>query len=199
VIDRKKKIKYIQYALFLSGIIVIIFSYSNFEKNEEKIIPLEQQKLIKKKLDNKNKGDVFFNVEYSGLDLSGNRFVLKSKEASTDRENQELIELKEVEADFYFKDDTVLKVYSDFGKYNNRSLDILFRKNVKALYEGSELLAEEANFSNSNNNLTISKNVEVKDKMGILKADKLTFDIKLKTLTIKTFEENKINANLNIK
>ncbi len=199
MIDRKKKIKYIQYALFLSGIIVIIFSYSNFENTEKKIIPLEQQKLIKKRLDGENKGDVFFKVEYSGLDLSGNRFVLKSKEASTNSDNQELIELKEVEADFYFKDGTVLKVYSDLGKYNNRSLDIIFRKNVKALYEGSELLAEEANFSNSNNNLTISKNVEVKDKMGVLKADKLTFDIKLKTLNIKTFEENKINANLNIK
>ena len=42
MIDRKK-IKYIQYALFLSGIIVIIL-VTQTEKNEEKIIPLEQQK-----------------------------------------------------------------------------------------------------------------------------------------------------------
>ena len=61
------------------------------------------------------------------------------------------------------------------------------------------MLAEEANFSNSKNNLTIMTNVRVKDKRGVLYADSLTFDIKLKTLNIKTFEENKINANLNIK
>ena len=67
------------------------------------------------------------------------------------------------------------------------------------MYEGSELLAEEANFSNSKNNLTIMKNVKVKDKRGVLYADSLMFDIKLKTLNIKTFEENKINANLKIK
>ena len=43
------------------------------------------------------------------------------------------------------------------------------------------------------------KNVKVKDKRGVLYADSLMFDIKLKTLNIKTFEENKINANLKIK
>ena len=197
MINRKKKIKLIQYALFLLGALVIILSYTNTKK--VKIIPVEQKKIIEEKINDKTKGDVFYNVEYSGLDLSGNRFVLKSTEASTNQLNQEFIELKDVKADFYFKDDTILKVNSDFGKYNNKSLDIIFKKNVKALYEGSELLAEEANFSNSKNNLTIMKNVKVKDKRGVLYADSLTFDIKLKTLNIKTFEENKINANLNIK
>ena len=197
MIDRKKKIKLIQYTLFLLGALVVILSYTNMKS--AKIIPVDQKKIIKNKIDDKTKGDVFFNVEYSGLDLSGNRFVLKAAEASTNQVNQEFIDLKGVEADFYFKDDTILKVNSDFGKYSNKSLDIIFKKNVKALYEGSELLAEEANFSNSKNNLTIMTNVRVKDKRGVLYADSLTFDIKLKTLNIKTFEENKINANLNIK
>ena len=29
----------------------------------------------------KNEDDIFYNIEYSGLDLVGNRYILKSKEA----------------------------------------------------------------------------------------------------------------------
>ena len=34
----------------------------------------------------------FYNIEYSGLDLSGNRYILKSKEARNNKENQEIVE-----------------------------------------------------------------------------------------------------------
>ena len=40
--------------------------------------------------------------------------------------------MKFVEAIFYFKDDTVLNVWSDNGIYNNKTLDMNFDGNVKA-------------------------------------------------------------------
>ena len=43
--------------------------------------------------------------------------------------------MKFVEAKFYFKDDTVLQVKSDFGIYNNKTLDMNFKGNVIASYE----------------------------------------------------------------
>jgi len=197
--ERKKKLRIVQLSLLLIGSLVIFFSYS-YEKFSErgKIIEIEKQKILKKKIKDNIPGDVFYNIEYSGLDLSGNRFILKSKEANT-TENKELVDLKKVEAIFYFKDDTILNVWSDFGVYNNKSLDIIFKKNVKAIYEESRLFSENASFSNSQNALTISDNVRVIDKKGTLNADKLFFDINLKTLNIETFNDNKINANLNVK
>ena len=36
--------------------------------------------------------------------------------------------MKFVEAIFYFKDDTVLNVRSDYGTYNNKTLDMYFNK-----------------------------------------------------------------------
>ena len=48
--------------------------------------------------------------------------------------------MKFVEANFYFKDNTVLNVLSDKGTYNNKTLDMIFDENVKAKYEGSGLL-----------------------------------------------------------
>ena len=52
--------------------------------------------------------------------------------------------MKIVGAVFYFNDDTVLYVEADKGIYNNKTLDMIFEKNVEADYLGSELFAEKA-------------------------------------------------------
>ena len=97
------------------------------------------------------------------------------------------------------KDDTVLKVFSDEGVYNNKTLDMLFSKNVKASYEGSKLSAQRAEFSNSESYLIISQDVEVNDEKGTLFADKLLFDVEKQSLNIVAFYKNKVNANINLK
>ena len=88
----------------------------------------------------KSDKDVFYNISYSGLDLAGNRYKLTSKEAYNDKVKEELVNMKSVEAIFYFKDDTILIVKSNKGIYNNRILDMKFIGNVEANYSGSELL-----------------------------------------------------------
>ena len=201
---RKKKLKFIQIALILLGLIIIFFTYSkNFQKDQGKEILSKDAKIkITKELDSKkntSEGNKFFNIEYSGFDLSGNRYILKSKEATINPSDEELIFMVDVEAIFYFKDDTNLQVFSKSGIYNNKTLDMKFKENVKAFYENSKLLANEAEYSNSLGFLTISDNVRVDDARGNLIADKLFFDIKKQTLNIDSFNDGKINANINIK
>ena len=199
MIERKKKLRITQFILLISGLLIIFFTYINKEKfPSEQFINIGTQEKIEKQLSNQE-GDVFFDIEYTGLDLAGNRYVLKSKEAITDKLNQERIKMKNVEAIFYFKDDTILKVWSEEGTYNNRTLDMIFNRNIKALYEGSELYAQRADFSNSNGYLTITEDVKVKDFRGTMVADKLLFDIKKQTLDIASFNDGKINANINLK
>ena len=107
--------------------------------------------------------------------------------------------MKFVEVNFYFKDGTILNVTSDKGIYNNKTLDMEFDRNVEAVYEGSNLFAEKANYSNSKSFLEISENVVVSDPKGTIAADKLFFDIKKQNLNIISFNNNKINANVNVK
>jgi lipopolysaccharide assembly outer membrane protein LptD (OstA) len=106
--------------------------------------------------------------------------------------------MKIVNAFFYFKDGTILEVQSDAAIYNNKTLDMSFDGDVKALYEGSTLFADKAEYSNLKNYLTISQNVVVKDIRGSVFADKLFFDLKKHTLNIKSFNNNKVNANVNL-
>ena len=198
--ERKKKLRVTQIILLFLGVLIIFFSYGKNERSvKEIIIPDETRDKIKKQLaDQSQQGDTFFNIEYSGLDLAGNRFVLKSAEA-TNPSDEKLVYMKLVEAIFYFKDNTILYVKSKDGIYNNSTLDMKFSNNVEAKYEGSELFAQEAEYSNSKSYLTISKNVKIKDFRGTMVADQLLFDIKKQTLNVSSLNEGKVNANLNLK
>jgi len=199
MIDRKKKLRIIQIALLILGTITIFFTYyANNNETENKIVSKVKRDEIKD-LSSENDKDVFFNIEYSGLDLAGNRYKLKSEEAFTKKEKQEIVYMKFVEAFFYFKDNTVLKVKSNNGVYNNRTLDMNFEGEVIANYEKSRLTADKAVYSNSKGFLVISDNVTVKDVRGTMIADELLFDIKKQTLNIASFNEGKINANINLK
>ena len=200
MIERKKKIKIIQVSLLLVGVLIIFFTYIKKENtSENKIISTEAQKKIKKQMKNQSEKDIFYNIEYSGLDLAGNRYILKANEATTDELNQDIINMKSVTSIFYFKDGTVLNVSSNTGIYNNKTLDMFFSENVEASYIESTLFADKAEYSNSESFLTITNNVIIEDSRGTMIADKLFFDIKKQTLKIAAFKDNKINANINLK
>lgn len=196
---RKKRLKLIQLSMFLLGLIIIFFTYKQEAHDDKKVISTEIHKMVEKQMSNNiNTGDVFYNIQYTGLDMSGNRYILKSKEAYNDKFNQEIVVMKSVDATFYFKDGSILKVNSNKGRYNNKSLDMIFENNVKAKYNQSELFANKAEYSNKIGFLTISEKVKIKDSRGTMYADKLLFDIKNQTLNIASFEENKINAKIEI-
>tara|TARA_B100000886_G_scaffold303867_1_gene234759 strand:- start:15 stop:617 length:603 start_codon:yes stop_codon:yes gene_type:complete len=200
MIERKRKIKIIQFTLLVVGLFIIFFTYIKKENTtDNKIITSKAQKKIKEQLESNSERDVFYNIEYSGLDLAGNRYVLKSTEATTDKSNQDIINMKLVDAIFYFKDGTVLNIISETGTYNNKTLDMYFYGKVKADYMESKLFAEKAEYSNSESFLVITKNVIIEDTRGTMVADKLFFDIKKQTLKIVAFNDNKINANINLK
>ena len=199
---RKKKLRLIQALLLIAGCFVIFFTYAKKNDSEvEGIVSKETQKKIKQQI-SKNElenSDVFYNIEYTGIDLAGNRYILKSKEAYNTKTNQEVVNMKFVEAIFYFKNDTTLEVWSSKGTYNNKTLDMKFDGDVKAFYENSELYADKAEYSNSKSFLVITNNVRVKDTRGTMLADKLLFDIKKQKLNIASFKDSKINANMNLK
>ena len=196
---RKKKLLLIQISFLFIGILIIFFTYLQKKQNENKnIISEETQKKIELNLDkNKKNADVFYDVSYTGLDLSGNRYILNSKEARNDKTNNAIVEMFDLNAFFYFKDGTILKISSEKGIYNNKTLDIIFKNNIKAEYQESMLFADLAEYSNSNNFLKISEKVIIKDTRGEIFADNLFFDLKKQTLDIKSSLNSKINANLN--
>ena len=194
--NRKKKLRIIQIFLIISSIAVIFYTYNynNNYKNEE-ILSKTLQDQIEKDFNNKNvDGDVFYNIEYSGIDLNGNRYILKSREARTDNKNQNLVLMKEVTGVFYFKDNTALDIKSSSGIYNNKTLDIIFTGDVEAFYNDGELFAQKAEYNNSENYLKLTEDVHIRDIKGEMFADELFFDLKKQSLNIASKKDNYVNT-----
>ena len=199
MINRQKKLRIIQFFLLFFGLLAIYFTYyGKKEKNLIKKISKTAKENNNKKEEKSEDVDTFFNIEYSGIDLNGNRYLLKSEEARLDELRPEIIYMKIVKATFYFKDETILYIWSDSGIYNNENLDMKFEKNVRANYLDSELFSDKAEYSNTKNYLSVYKNVRINDPRGNLIADKLLFDITTQKLNITSFNNNKINANIKL-
>ena len=199
--ERKKRIKIIQLSLLILSCIILYVTYSNqFNSPDKEIMSKEiENKVTQQLLDQSDTGDTFYNISFSGLDLSGNRYILNASEAKNDKEIPEKIYMKKVDAIFYFKDGSNLKILAEEGIYNNKTLDMIFERNIRAFYENSTLIAQKAQFTNSKGLLIVSDEIKFEDPKGVLFADKILFDLNEQTLNVSAFENRKVNANINIK
>ena len=94
--SRKNKILLIQFFLLFFGTLIIFFTYSNFEKNKGNEILNEtiKSEIQNKKIRDENTSNIFFDIEYSGIDLSGNRYILKAGEAKNNETEKNIVNLK---------------------------------------------------------------------------------------------------------
>ena len=176
--SRKKRILTIQIIIFIIGSLLVFFTYYN--KNNvsdlKKTSDLVEQN-SSDTLENDQNINTFENIEYKGIDLNGNRYVIMSEKASFDVNKPELIDMKIMSAIFYFKDGTILRVKGDYGTYNNKSNDMEFRENIIANYIDNNLYAHNLDYLNSKNLLTIYGNVKTESIKGNISADNIEIDI----------------------
>jgi hypothetical protein len=187
VINRKKGILIIQLTIFLVASALLYNTYS--DKNEKEV-----EVSLKVEAETSPDTNSFTEVEYSGLDLAGNAYVLKATKANFKTETPELINMKEVVATFYLKDNTVLTVNSDEGLYNNVTLDMNFVNNVKVNYLTHDVICDMLSYSNSNGKLIATGNVVGESvQKGEFSADNVEYDIKNKTLNFSMFGSKQVN------
>ena len=80
--NRKKKLKIIQISLFLFALIIIFSTYLNKNTvNENDLIKITEKDKNILNSETEEETNLFFNIEYSGIDLSGNRYILNAKKA----------------------------------------------------------------------------------------------------------------------
>ena len=189
MISRKKNIILIQITIFLVAIFLLYNTYRDKDETVEQDIRI-------KTTGNPNTNN-FTDIEYSGFDLSGNRYILSAGTADFKTETPESINMKSVVANFYLKDGSILNVVSEEGLYNNKTLDMEFRKNVKAVYLDNTLLSEQLNYSNTNSKLLVSGNVRGESvEKGKFFADNVEYDLKNKTLDFSMFGSKQVKIKI---
>ena len=195
--SRKKRILTIQIIIFIIGSLLVFFTYYN--KNNvsdlKKTSDLVEQN-SSDTLENDQNINTFENIEYKGIDLNGNRYVIMSEKASFDVNKPELIDMKIMSAIFYFKDGTILRVKGDYGTYNNKSNDMEFRENIIANYIDNNMYADNLDYLNSKNLLTIYGNVKTESIKGNISADNIEIDISKRTVDLSMFGNGEVKVKI---
>lgn len=184
--------KLIQLTLILIGFLIIFFTYfSNLEKKqvlkETKKEQIPQEESIEEGI---NK---FEDVEYEGIDNSGNRFVIGSRYAQFEKERPELIHMENIKCTFSFKDKTVLTIIADTGTFNNITNDMNFSDNVRMDYLENVLFSDRALFNNYENQLLVGGSIRGAGPQADLEADELDFDLNTKNLKISMYSNERVN------
>ena len=185
--SRKKNILLIQITIFFIASALLYNTYR--DKNEETEV------FVKIEAETKPDTNSFNNIEYSGFDLTGNRYVLKAGKADFKTEKPELINMEKVLARFYLKDGTILVVVSDTGLYNNLTLDMIFNQNVKVDYLTHILVSDSLSYSNSNAKLIATGNVQGESiEKGKFSADNVEYDLTDKVLNFSMFGNKQVKV-----
>lgn len=193
---RKKKLLLIQISIFIFACSLIFFSYYNQNSQILPEVNKSNNSIEKKKLLTEKESNTFENIEYNGIDLNGNRYLIKSENADFDVDKPELINMKVMQSIFYFKDDTILYITGDYGTYNNKTNDMTFRDNIVALYLDNKLYADNLDYFNTKSLLIVYGNVQSESPEGNIEADNLKVDLSTKTLNLSMFNNNGVKVKL---
>ena len=163
------KILNIKGLLILSLLSILLFViYSKFTK-ENQVLVEENLEINEENFTNSN---LIKDIKYSSKDLKGNEYTITADEGEIDINNTNIIFLKNVIAYIrLIKNNEIIKISSNFGKYNTVSYDTIFSKKVNVDYINNNLTGDYLDFSMMNNLLIMSKNVIYTNPNNILKAD----------------------------
>jgi len=179
-------LKYIRIFLILIFFGAIIFTFTKILENEKKKEIKEE-----KKEDIKISSNVIKNVNYSSTDIKGNEYIINASEGEIDYSNTNIIFLTNVRALIKLKNSEIIKITSDYGKYNTTNYDTIFSKNVEINYLENQINSEYLDFSIKRNSMIISKNVIYNNLENVMTADVIEINIGTKDTKIFMYEDEK--------
>ena len=85
----------------------------------------------------------------------------------------------------------IIRITSNYGKYNINNFDTIFSKNVLITYLDNKIKSEYLDFSIKRNSMLISKDVIYTNSKNSLRADVVEINIETKDTKIFMYENNK--------
>ena len=119
----------LQVVMVLIIILISLWFYLRyFTKNFEDV----KETQVREKIDeNQNNTSTYIdNINYISTDASGNKYQITAKQAEIKDKNSDIMFLSDVIGFIFIKDKDVVKITSNFGKYNSKNYDTIFSENV---------------------------------------------------------------------
>ena len=179
----KKKIKIFLIIFFL---IILFFLYNKFFKknNPIEVNPTDSE-------DISYSSNIIKDVNYSSKDAKGNEYTVNASQGEIDYSNPDIVYLTNVSALVRLQNGNIIRITSNFGKYNINNFDTIFSKNVIINYLDNKIKSEYLDFSIKRNSMLISKNIIYTNSENTLRADVVEINIETKDTKIFMYENNK--------
>ncbi len=191
---RKRKLIFIQSLLLLTALFLLYIFYYQGKINNK---PTEKAKIESRELEKMGNSNYFEDVEYKGIDVNGNRYLLKSQIATFDEAVPELVNMIGMNATFYFKDGKILNISGKTGIYNNKTNDMQFRDEVKVTQSNNKLFADNLDYFNVRRLIKVYGNVRGESLDGSFTSDILNLNINDQSIDFLMNNNEQVKINLN--
>ena len=173
----------LQVAMVFAIIIISLWFYLKyFTNNFEEV---EKTQIIEKIDKNQNSNSTYIDdINYVSADIKGNKYQITAKQAEIKVENSDVMFLRDVVAFIFIKDSDIIKITSNFSKYNSKNYDTIFSKNVIVIYPGHKITGEYLDFSFLSNLGIFTTNVVYAGEKINLFADKIEMNLTTKDTKI---------------
>ena len=181
-----KKSSVVQLIIFISIIIIFIYTYIKDDLNKIKIVNVDKKNLeenikaenleYQSDIQEKNT-DVTTDIEYVSEDNKGNIFKITSKSSTTNLENADIINLKEVKSEIKLKNGNVIIITSDTATYNKSNNNTKFKGNITVVNEANLLKSDNLDLYSSENQLYVYNNITYSNEQMNLIADKIEINL----------------------
>ena len=188
----KRKQQKVQLVLISMGLLLILLTYLYYPyMNKNK---LQDDQLVQKDSEKtlNDAQSTFENVEYEGITSTMQRFSVKSESAYILDKNPDLVFMKKMRVELYLKDDRIVTIISDRGKYHKESHDCWFEENVVADDGETKIFANNLDLLATENFVKIYQQVKLIHPTGTLQADQVDYDFETKYFKVSMFDEKTV-------
>ena len=187
----KKQQQKMQVVLIFIGFFLILLTYFYYPY-------MEKNKLLK---DHSAREDLektledspltaFENIEYQGLYDLDKPFSVKSEKAHILDEEPDIVYMTNMNVVLYLKDERIVRIISNRGRYNKATYDCFFEEDVRATDGETKIFSENLDLLATENFVKIYNSVKLNHSTGSLRADKIDYDFETKYFKVSMFDDS---------
>jgi hypothetical protein len=158
--------------LIIAIFLLVYLKYFNENSNSLK----EKSKATKIEANLDNTSNYIENVNYISS-MNENKYQITAQRAKIKIDKPDIMFLEGVVAYITIKNNSTIKVTSNFAKYNSKNYDTVFSKNIVATYPNRKITGEYLDFSFIDNIGTFSTDIVYTGGETKMFADKIEMDL----------------------
>ena len=187
----KKQQQKMQLVLIFIGFFLILLTYFYYPYMEKNKLLKDQsaREDLEKTLED-SPLTAFENIEYQGLYDLDKPFSVKSEKAHILDEEPDIVYMTNMNVVLYLKDERIVRIISNRGRYNKATYDCFFEEDVRATDGETKIFSENLDLLATENFVKIYNNVKLNHSTGSFRADKVDYDFETKYFKVSMFDDS---------